>query len=108
MTAGASNEYPNRRRSAVKARWRTATGRVMIASASGMLSTYPGGRAAREGGPNSALPASRARLLILRVDALNLTHTPLDRPLQVPALHVPRSEEHTSELQSHVNLVCRL
>src|SRR5260370_29955626 len=23
-------------------------------------------------------------------------------------LHVPRSEEHTSELQSHLNLVCRL
>src|SRR5690242_21825025 len=29
---------------------------------------------------------------------------------KVPAenLHVVRSEEHTSELQSHVNLVCRL
>src|SRR5690242_14314979 len=24
------------------------------------------------------------------------------------AVHLPRSEEHTSELQSHVNLVCRL
>src|SRR5438477_1703527 len=28
-------------------------------------------------------------------------------PQQVPA-HLGRSEEHTSELQSHVNLVCRL
>src|SRR6266480_455383 len=27
---------------------------------------------------------------------------------QVPRHHVARSEEHTSELQSHVNLVCRL
>src|SRR5207237_7192636 len=26
----------------------------------------------------------------------------------VPARQVPRSEEHTSELQSHLNLVCRL
>src|SRR5690242_20886789 len=25
-----------------------------------------------------------------------------------PCVHVLRSEEHTSELQSHVNLVCRL
>src|SRR5690242_21101669 len=25
-----------------------------------------------------------------------------------PPAHQPRSEEHTSELQSHVNLVCRL
>src|SRR5690242_21212421 len=24
------------------------------------------------------------------------------------AINIPRSEEHTSELQSHVNLVCRL
>src|SRR6266480_5006843 len=31
-------------------------------------------------------------------------------PLRVPVAHDPpaRSEEHTSELQSHVNLVCRL
>src|SRR5690242_21333818 len=26
----------------------------------------------------------------------------------LPEAHGPRSEEHTSELQSHVNLVCRL
>src|SRR5260370_15450228 len=25
-----------------------------------------------------------------------------------PSLHLQRSEEHTSELQSHLNLVCRL
>src|SRR5690242_21472067 len=27
---------------------------------------------------------------------------------QLDSLNTPRSEEHTSELQSHVNLVCRL
>src|SRR5260370_18536499 len=32
---------------------------------------------------------------------LNLSHNCLDR-------HLTRSEEHTSELQSHLNLVCRL
>src|SRR5260370_33010904 len=26
----------------------------------------------------------------------------------IPPAHLPRSEEHTSELQSHLNLVCRL
>src|SRR5690242_20914164 len=30
------------------------------------------------------------------------------RPAAVPERDVLRSEEHTSELQSHVNLVCRL
>src|SRR4051812_49476319 len=30
------------------------------------------------------------------------------RAQQEVARHFPRSEEHTSELQSHVNLVCRL
>src|SRR6266480_3754178 len=36
---------------------------------------------------------------------------PLRKPIQAstpPAVRQPRSEEHTSELQSHVNLVCRL
>src|SRR5690242_21400745 len=30
------------------------------------------------------------------------------QPAAVAQRQVPRSEEHTSELQSHVNLVCRL
>src|SRR5690242_21830229 len=30
------------------------------------------------------------------------------RPPSWPRVETPRSEEHTSELQSHVNLVCRL
>src|SRR6266480_5068951 len=33
--------------------------------------------------------------------------TPANVPMQTP-LQLQRSEEHTSELQSHVNLVCRL
>src|SRR5260370_16579737 len=31
-----------------------------------------------------------------------------EMPLQTRPHHSPRSEEHTSELQSHLNLVCRL
>src|SRR2546430_3498544 len=31
-----------------------------------------------------------------------------NHPLVVPKKHMPRSEEHTSELQSQSNLVCRL
>src|SRR5579859_7796072 len=89
MTAGASSEYPNRSRSAVKARRRTTAGRVIIASASGIVSTYPAGRPAAPGGRcEPALPATGARLLVLRVDALDLTHTPLDRPFQIVALDV--------------------
>src|SRR5690242_21491282 len=55
----------------------------------------------------------------LRLDApARLLGEPLERllhhPQRAPAAHRgggrarPRSEEHTSELQSHVNLVCRL
>src|SRR5260370_14389144 len=33
-----------------------------------------------------------------------ISSVPFARPLESP----PRSEEHTSELQSHLNLVCRL
>src|SRR5207247_4180256 len=29
-------------------------------------------------------------------------------PLEIAAVYIPRSEEHTSELQSRVDLVCRL
>src|SRR5260370_32630089 len=39
------------------------------------------------------------------VETLDNTQNPIDlSPLQT----TPRSEEHTSELQSHLNLVCRL
>src|SRR6266480_5236946 len=42
-------------------------------------------------------PNSKARLVEVRGQVLTRSCRP-----------VPRSEEHTSELQSHVNLVCRL
>src|SRR5690242_21470794 len=35
-------------------------------------------------------------------------HTPLPLPSDLEVVNDSRSEEHTSELQSHVNLVCRL
>src|SRR5260370_22476242 len=41
------------------------------------------------------------------VDDLELVLDRLDVQRPVPG-HLPRSEEHTSELQSHLNLVCRL
>src|SRR5882762_9550489 len=34
--------------------------------------------------------------------------TPSKEPIKAAAWPAPRSEEHTSELQSHLNLVCRL
>src|SRR5438477_8174505 len=40
-------------------------------------------------------------------DRLPVLPVPLRRP-DPDAATAPRSEEHTSELQSHVNLVCRL
>src|SRR3712207_8447081 len=37
-----------------------------------------------------------------------IVHTGLGAPAALPALIIPRSEEHTSELQSRQYLVCRL
>src|SRR5260370_29718399 len=37
-----------------------------------------------------------------------ITDTFTGRPLKVSVMILGRSEEHTSELQSHLNLVCRL
>src|SRR3712207_7845288 len=44
-------------------------------------------------------------LLLPRLDADSQLH---EVSVQVPARRVPRSEEHTSELQSRQYLVCRL
>src|SRR5256885_5419995 len=54
--------------------------------------------------PYTTLFRSLHRRLVLPRRGLRRRH------LQVPALHLalPRSEEHTSELQSPCNLVCRL
>src|SRR2546426_9994068 len=57
----------------------------------------PGGRGARAG-PLGRARARRPRVKITGVEAI---------PLAVP-LRESRSEEHTSELQSPCNLVCRL
>src|SRR5580698_4049345 len=54
--------------------------------------------------PVSRVSGSSARAASARI-ALN-PHCASENP--VPRLACSRSEEHTSELQSHVNLVCRL
>src|SRR5260370_25367016 len=46
------------------------------------------------------------RRLVPGLPAARAVHHLQDRPQARPA--PPRSEEHTSELQSHLNLVCRL
>src|SRR5690242_21419209 len=58
----------------------------------------------RHVGPNTLIDlsvdgAAAAPVLVHEVQLHRVTRKPL---------HVDRSEEHTSELQSHVNLVCRL
>src|ERR1022692_3075190 len=65
------------------------------------LPSEPGGKLAQ-------IPADRAgaRARLRRVDA---ARRPAHRAaLSLPPPHQPRSEEHTSELQSPCNLVCRL
>src|SRR6266480_5679446 len=52
--------------------------------------------------PGRSRPSQRSRLLSDRLDVLPALG--FGGPGERPA----RSEEHTSELQSHVNLVCRL
>src|SRR5580698_1093109 len=48
------------------------------------------------------------RLLLLRFPCLRGQHLPVMPLVHRAAYASSRSEEHTSELQSHVNLVCRL
>src|SRR2546430_8874456 len=55
---------------------------------------------------HDALPISRVRQVLLDA-APHLFPTPL-AARAIGALGQPRSEEHTSELQSQSNLVCRL
>src|SRR5438477_4756573 len=69
-------------------------------------------------GPSTLMQVSRfiPRRLYVSFSRLTagvvLSAFPFALAAQKTALHVdgttPRSEEHTSELQSHVNLVCRL
>src|SRR4051812_49701791 len=60
-------------------------------------------RAAHQG--NGGCGARRGRLLLLRRRQLQCHRWARSAAM---ALKLARSEEHTSELQSHVNLVCRL
>src|SRR6266511_2308184 len=50
--------------------------------------------------------ASRSKTMGLLYSSFSLTNDPSER--RSPPLAAPRSEEHTSELQSRENLVCRL
>src|SRR5690242_21477461 len=52
---------------------------------------------------NTARPPRKPRLRPVRS-----AQRPLGTNSAANAIAYPRSEEHTSELQSHVNLVCRL
>src|SRR2546430_8892258 len=52
----------------------------------------------------SPIPAAE----VLRAAVLQVRGLPRARVPAVPTLTPPRSEEHTSELQSQSNLVCRL
>src|SRR2546430_8580353 len=58
---------------------------------------------ARELGDRTIGEIQRVDFLERRVRALQIV-----RPLQRPETEMGRSEEHTSELQSQSNLVCRL
>src|SRR5207237_9588317 len=68
--------------------------------------------------PISARPCARRRAALLRREAGEVPRAAIsDRRHGVVLRHrirvspleeLPRSEEHTSELQSHLNLVCRL
>src|SRR5882672_3363083 len=56
----------------------------------------------------SAQRARRVARLFDGVDALKQASRPLLRVLGLEVRRLHRSEEHTSELQSHSDLVCRL
>src|SRR5205085_12632753 len=58
-------------------------------------------RRSLDGGP----PACDTLVNLYRVE-VTVAHNPVDRAIP-EHLDVPRSEEHTSELQSQSNLVCR-
>src|SRR5256885_8015895 len=78
----------------------------------GLLAAMPlaTSHAARPSGPARSLAAAWMQGEQMRVGIVQAS-AQVDRPLQVlQALDVPtrRSEEHTSELQSPCNLVCRL
>src|SRR3989442_3812324 len=52
-------------------------------------------------------PGPKARAIVERQDRWASTSYPKEYPLAVARAFGPRSEEHTSELQSRPHLVCR-
>src|SRR2546430_11611964 len=59
-------------------------------------------------GEEAGLIAYKLQAEAVRPVGIWLTHAHIDHVLGVPRLKADRSEEHTSELQSQSNLVCRL
>src|SRR5207253_10272661 len=57
--------------------------------------------------PIAVMPAASPRRSGNHLSALP-THAPYTPPAPMPPMMAPRSEEHTSELQSRGHLVCRL
>src|SRR5438132_6009061 len=57
---------------------------------------------------NLKIPATVQAILAARIDRLAPEAKRLLQAAAVIGKDVPRSEEHTSELQSHSDLVCRL
>src|SRR5690242_8410544 len=60
------------------------------------------------GAPAEAAPPAKTRLVAFIANSLSDSVTLADGQTLEPFGTLRRSEEHTSELQSHVNLVCRL
>src|SRR5205809_4235783 len=59
--------------------------------------------------PYTTLFRSRDRVNVLEIGvAPPLRHPPAKLGLAIGIVHINRSEEHTSELQSRLHLVCRL
>src|SRR2546430_12950780 len=58
--------------------------------------------------PSSNWSATRAQVLVHTVPARSCRPTRRGRSMSRDQIDRPRSEEHTSELQSQSNLVCRL
>src|SRR5260370_2539310 len=90
-------------------RWKVARGSLPVQAAQGRLAAHAG-RVGRAG-----QPAARSRNLNA-VPRGSLSSTQIRPPWASaasrqktrPSPRLVRSEEHTSELQSHLNLVCRL
>src|SRR5947207_5410787 len=69
-----------------------------------LATASPGGQHAAEAGSYRIARPIAGEYVSTRVDDLRHPST----PSRIPATGCPRSEEHTSELQSHSDLVCRL